>query len=390
MRYIDSDLHFTGQDYTIFPTAPNAQQSFQNDQQLYTRGELHYDPVGMTIRNRIGVSYTQAYSTDKEPDTIFGPSPLTANLGQRVKYDYQGQIEVFKGETLIGGAETESDRLLTLPTYAHNANTAGYLQVLSNIGDRAFLASNVRYDDNENYGGHTTFRLAPSFHVPVTETILKGSYGTGFKAPTLNELYVSFPAFAFFGNPNLKPETSTGFDIGFEQPIPGNRLSVGATYFQNNITNLIDTNATFTSYDNVGRAKTYGAESFAALTLTDRIRLRADYTFTIARDEILNQELLRRPRNKATLQVLWTPIPRLTLSGTVLAIGRFIDGNRDFSVPRLVNHGHTTVNLAASYDINDHQKLFARVDNLFDLRYQDPTGFLQPNLAAYGGVQLTY
>jgi outer membrane cobalamin receptor len=39
------------------------------------------------------------------------------------------------------------------------------------------------------------------------------------KPPTLSQLFVDFPAFGFFGNPNLKPEESTGHDIGFEQPV---------------------------------------------------------------------------------------------------------------------------------------------------------------------------
>ena len=388
MRYIDSDLHFTGQDYTVFPTVPNAQSSLQNDHQLYTRGPLHFAPVGTTIRNRVSLAYTQAYSTDKEPDTIYGPTPLTATLGERIKADYQGQIDLLKGETLIVGAETEQDRLVSLPTYARNANSAGYVQLASNFGNRAFLTSNVRYDANENFGGALTYRFAPSFHVPVTETIIKGSYGTGFKAPTLSELYVAFPAYDFTGNPNLKPETSRGYDIGFEQPVK--RFSFGALYYQNDIDNLIDDNATFTSYTNIGRAKTYGTEAFVAWDVTSRLKARADYTFTIARDEILDQELLRRPRNKATLQVFWTPVDRLTLSATVLAIGRFIDGNRDFSIPRLVNGGHTTVNLASNYAIGERTSVFARVDNLLDLRYQDPTGFLQPSRAVYGGAQLTF
>jgi vitamin B12 transporter len=71
--------------------------------------------------------------------------------------------------------------------------------------------------------------------------------GTGFKAPSLSELYQNFPAFDFFANPNLQAEQSTGYDVGFEQPFLNDRIRVGSTYFHNNIINLIDDNATFTS-----------------------------------------------------------------------------------------------------------------------------------------------
>ncbi len=58
---------------------------------------------------------------------------------------------------------------------------------------------------------------------------MKGSVGTGFKAPSLQQLFVSFPAFNFFANPNLKPEDSFGYDVGFEQAVWAERVQFGAT-----------------------------------------------------------------------------------------------------------------------------------------------------------------
>ncbi len=139
--------------------------------------------------------------------------------------------------------------------------------------DRFFLASNIRYDANDQFGGRATFRVAPSFHVPWTGTVLKGSYGTGFKPPTLDQLHVDFPAFHFFANPNLKPEESTGYDIGFEQPLANDVIRFGATYYQNNITDLIDINATSTSFTNFGRVKTYGCEAFSSFAIHARAEL---------------------------------------------------------------------------------------------------------------------
>jgi vitamin B12 transporter len=248
----------------------------------------------------------------------------------------------------------------------------------------------IRYDSNDQYGGHATFRLAPSFHVPWTETILKGSVGTGFKPPTLSELYVNFPASGFFGNPNLKPEESTGYDIGFEQPLFSDVIRFGATYYQNNITNLIDTNATGTSFTNIGRAKTYGCEAFSSFAITPELNFRLAYTFTIAKDEVTQLELLRRPRNKLSMQAAWKPIDQLSLSTTLVFVGSFIDGNRDFSIPRLTAPGYTLVNLAASYEVGENLSAFGRIDNLFKVRYQNPTGFLAPGLGAYAGFRMTY
>jgi vitamin B12 transporter len=72
----------------------------------------------------------------------------------------------------------------------------------------------------------------------------------------------------------------------------------------------------------------------------------------------------------------------------VLHTGSFIDGNRDFSIPRLLAPAYTVVNVAADYVINDQIKIFGRVDNLFNVHYQNPTGFLQPSLGVYGGIRV--
>jgi vitamin B12 transporter len=99
-------------------------------------------------------------------------------------------------------------------------------------------------------------------------------------------------------------------------------------------------------------------------------------------------ELLRRPKEKWSTNIIWYPIDPLTVSATVLHVGSFIDGNRDFSIPRLLAPAYTVVNLAADYVINDQVKIFGRVDNVFNVHYQNPTGFLQPSLGVFGGIRV--
>jgi len=130
-------------------------------------------------------------------------------------------------------------------------------------------------------------------------------------------------------------------------------------------------------------------EAFGAVVVTPRLKMRADYTFTRAIDAVTGLELLRRPHHKASVTAAWNPIDPLVLSGTILHVGSWIDGNRDFSIPRLTAPGYTLVNIAANYTVNQNLKVFARADNLFDLRYQNPTGYEKPGLGIYGGVKLT-
>ncbi|MFX9224398.1 TonB-dependent receptor, partial [Acinetobacter baumannii] len=84
--------------------------------------------------------------------------------------------------------------------------------------------------------------------------------GTAYKSPTLYQLFGRTTFFT--GNPNLNPEESKGWEAGVKQSVLNDRLSAGVTYFHNDITNLIQSNATFTSYVNVGKAKTQGVEAF--------------------------------------------------------------------------------------------------------------------------------
>jgi vitamin B12 transporter len=389
-RYTDSTLFFTGEDFSFFPSVPAADQSEQNARQLFTRGDARLSLFGGAFKNRFGVGYTNYRTTIQAPDTGFGLPAENINHGDRLKFDWQGNIELGKGHVLVLGAEDQEDRLIDSPISAENGNAAGFAELQSEIVPNLFVATSGRYDDNERFGGKPTWRIAPAFLIPNTGTKLKASYGTGFKAPSLTQLFVSFPAFNFFANPNLEPEESEGFDIGFEQSLAEERVRFGATYFHNDITNLIAANASFTSLENIGQATTEGVETFFAVAFTERIKARVDYTYTDAIDDTTGLELLRRPKHKASLNLVWLPIDRLTFSATLLYVGSQVDGNRSFSVQRLDTDSYFVVNLAADYDLGRGVTVFGRIDNLLDERYENPTGFQRPGFGAFGGVRVAW
>ena len=164
----------------------------------------------------LGFSFSHNHKNDKDPQ-----NGLFSFGGQRMKLDYQANIAVMDGEVLVIGADHERESI-GIPISAASTTDAGFAELQTSLGDFN-SAMNVRYDSNDQYGGHATFRVAPSYLIEATGTRLKASVGTGFKAPTLADLFQSFPAFGFFANPNLKPETSTGYDAGFEQMSAGMR-----------------------------------------------------------------------------------------------------------------------------------------------------------------------
>ena len=383
-RYANVHLHTTGEDYSFEPPYngyPAPEQTTAATMEYFTRLSAHLVSFDGAFDQTLGLAYSHLRTSTVEPET-----PASLNTGERRKADWQGNIRFDPAQTLVVGAEYERDEI-DQPLTADVHVTSGYGELQSQWGDHLYSAVNVRYDDNSRFGSKVTYRFAPAWVISATDTKLKASVGSGFKAPTLSELYQDFPPY-FFANPNLRPETSTGWDAGFEQGFAHDALRFGVTYFYNRIHDLITTDVTGTTYANIGRATTDGIETFIAWQPLASLTLRADYTFTEAEDDVAAQQLLRRPKNKGSFNAAWQLTHAWSANLDVLTVGTWVDGNRDFSVPRLDAPGYTTVNLATSYDLTSSFAVFARVDNLFDRHYQNPVGFLQPRLGVFAGIKL--
>jgi vitamin B12 transporter len=384
-RYTDIHLRDTGEDYLeVFPYSgyPAPEQTTADTVEYATRLTAHLKSFDGVLEQTLGLAYTHDRTDTVEPQT-----PPALNTGERRKADWQGDVKLAPTETLVLGAEYERDEIdQPITADVHIGSAYGELQ--SQIGDHWFSALNVRNDDNSRFGDKTTWRFAPEWVVTQTDTRLHASVGTGFKAPTLSELYQSFPAFFFFANPNLKPESSTGWDAGIEQAVVHDVLRVGVTYYDNRIRDLITTDVTGTTWANVGRATTDGIESFIAYQPLKELTLRVDYTYTQAEDDVLEQPLLRRPKHRGSFVATWQATRAWQWNLDVLTVGNWVDVSRDGLTSGLNAPGYTTVNLATSYDLTPRVALFARVDNLLDRHYENPLGFLQPSIGVYAGLKV--
>ncbi len=410
-RYTDSKLHYTNDDFLDFAPLSFAEpiQSTQLAHQFFGRAEAVWSPFA-GFKNFIGVNYTDLWTWNFDPnaDNFYVPAvvPPQTNLGTRLKFDYRGEWQFAPGQLLMVGGEDQNETLRTnsssivdptftyetfFTTNAERRNDAGWLELQNQLTKEFSIVSNLRYDANQQFGDHTTFRVAPVYIVPSTDTKLKASYGTGFKAPSLEDLYASFLPY-FVANPTLKPEESAGWDAGFEQPIDHDRFRFGSTYFRNDIRNLIElvfVSPGVNGLANVDVASTFGFENFAAWSVSKSLNLRADYTYTVAKDDLTGQQLVRRPKNKASLTATWQATDRLSLSSTLLYVGSWWDFNRSGTETDIKAPAFTTVNLAANYALNGDATLFARIDNLFNKQYEDPMGFLRPGFGAFAGIRFS-
>ena len=240
-----------------------------------------------------------------------------------------------------------------------------------------------RIDSYDSFGSETTWRVAPVYDLAATGTRIKGSYGTGFKAPSLFQLY------SVYGSPDLNPETSQGWDAGVEQDILGSVLTVGVTYFDNRFKDMIDYDYSTYTYGNISEAEAHGVETFVTASPVKDLSVRASYTYTETEDKSTGEALLRRPKHKAALDTTYAFTSKMRGTVGVVYVGDRQD--EDFSsFTGVTLDGYTLVNLYASYDVYKNVTVFGRVENLFDEQYEEVLGYGTAGRAGYGGVKVTF
>jgi vitamin B12 transporter len=241
---------------------------------------------------------------------------------------------------------------------------------------RLTFTAGGRLDDYNTFGSHATYRFGGRWTTPVTETILRASVGTGFRAPAPRDLYS--PSL-FGGNPNLKPEDSLGWDAGVEQPLFDGKLRIGATYFQNEFEHLIGRSAATNVLININRAQTMGAETFATWTPLTNLIVRGAYTWLAdAQDSITGQRLLRRPEHSGSFGVTYRFLDRFTANLDATMVGPRPDAFFDpvtYAMKRVTNDGYVKVDLGLSCDISKHFTVFGRVENLLNDHYEEIFGY---------------
>lgn len=268
--------------------------------------------------------------------------------------------------------------------YGREARTNSvYFESKLSYNERAWVDTGVRHDNHSIFGGKTTFKVAPAVRV-VEGTKLRGSVGTGFKAPSLVQLYSSY------GNRDLQAETVTGWDVGVDQDIVTDVLSSSVTFFRNSYDDLITFNPSTFILENIRNSHTQGFEVGTTLQATDELSMRLAYTYTDTEDEETGESLLRRPRNKNSMTFVYAPAGnkfRAQLQWRLYS-SRFDNDFNAYPPERVSLAGYGTVDLAVSYRISESVELISRLDNMFDQEYQEVLGFGTMGAAAYAGVKV--
>jgi len=351
--------------------------------------------------HKLIVSYDhERQLNDPNQDGFVGP---TRALFERTTIDYQNNLRPASWLTLTSGffysrvnAGQERPFVLQLfgpqPTFVsdHTQETAGFLQATATPIENLIFVVGGRFDHFNQFGNVWTYRFASSYKIDKTNTTFHSSVATGFSPPSSQD--------KIFGNNfGLQPEKNLGWDIGVEQRLwsgGGRSITLGATYFHNDLSNVIGFNGLFDTL-NLGAAETQGLEAELRAQPVADLLFTASYTYLDAEktssadiSQLQGARLPRRPRNEVYVSASYLWCKRLRTT----AEAKFVNAREElnFGGPNFDIEDYSFVNIAVEYEVNPHLSIFGRIDNLTNEHYAEVFGFPALGRAAYGGVKLRF
>lgn len=374
-RYTDSDAEVDDFDFfTGVPIDNLIRKNLLNS--FYNRVQLQSLFLDGGVEQIVGFSLTDYH----RKDTDSGPFIPPIFDGQSRVIDWQMNFLLTDTNTFTAGAQYYAEEASSTFDPLATQNTKGvFLQDQWQILENWYTSVGVRWDDNSRAGPAQTYRATTLYTLQPTNTDFHGTIGTGFRAPALAENLFAF------GNPNLLPERSKGWDLGATQRFLDNRFSIDATYFRNDFTDLIVFDFNTFSLENIGNSRATGLELTSNWQVVENTNVYANYTLTNTKNLDTGLPLLRRPQDKATVGIDQYFLDRKARIGAyMLYVGQRLDTNNYELAP------YSVLNLNSSYYVNPRAELFARMDNVTNKFYEEARGYGVPGIAGYAGVNLVW
>lgn len=379
-------------------------RDYGKTQELVAYAGLNIDLLDGRFRNRIGYAHTDTDRRNFNPDSKIQPLTFDSE-GQNRRWEYQGAFAVTETLNTTFGVEHEKSEMKARSLGDWNPNAdygrgeaelnSVYGQVQWTVLDGLTLTGGLRYDDHAQYGDNLLGQVAAAWALNDGATVLRASWGQGFRAPGLYELYSEY------GSLDLQPEEAESWEIGVEQRL-FDRAVVSATYFQRDSDNEInyanclpgDAHPICSQpyggyYQNIQKAETKGVELIGRLDVTERLHLNANYTWTDAKNAVGDHEgkrLRLRPEHMGNLAADYDWAFGLKTGLSVRYVGETFN---DLANAVKVD-AFTLVDLRASYPIDDNLEVYGRIENAFDEDYQTVLGYGTAGRGVFGGVRVRF
>lgn len=343
------------------------------------RNQLSLSSFNTYLKNQFTSNWTSTvrlgHSTDDSKNLTNGVQSSLFRTDQD-QYLWQNDLKTGVGNFLLGVERLEQ-----------NLSGTGNFRVSSRTIDSVLagwnasyqghsLQTNVRYDDNSQFGGKTTGSAAYGYRFTQNWRANIG-YGTAFKAPSFNDLYYPL-TFGYQGNPNLRPEFAHNREAAIHFETGSHHVSL--TYFLNRVSNLISWSGV-TTPGNVGTAELEGY-TLAYEGRVDSFILGANYNYLDPRDKTTGNQLARRAQNYGSVNVGQLIGP---WEWRVEWQARDHSYDTDANTRKL--GGYSLTNLYGAYRFAKDWSAFARINNLFDKNYELVGDFGTPGFNAFVGIR---
>lgn len=344
---------------------------------------------------------TRCYFTHDQQRQVYQdygmPTVFTIDTRQQINtdlFDWQNNLQLARNWQLSAGIQGDNQSVVLRDNVANDdpvTNTlftiGGYLESQYQPIEGLNILNSVRYDAYSDYPGAVSWRQGVSYRIDPTRTVVHTTGFSAYSPPSIQDLY--YPGAA---NPNLKPEKDLGWEFGVEQPFLQDRVTLGATYFHNHISNFIQPDGNFIP-QNIPHAMTEGVEIVMTAHPLDQLTLTSNYSYLTAEDTTDHLRLIRRPRSLFNADAVWKPISELTFTlGGTWVIGRQ-DQTFDpvtFAPENIELPNYATLRMTGTWRVTPNLELWARGENILNEKYQPVLGYPALGATAYAGIRYKY
>lgn len=398
-RFIRTEGGFNDSDFD--PTSPTFGFIIDSPGTRYTN-EAIYALVGAQAEVLDGrwTHDLSAQIADVTRNSFAAFGRTSGSEGDRVKVSYVSAIRLADAHNLTFAADYEQEGFRNTTPGGFAFTGRREIEQVGLVGEYRFagaafdVSAAVRHDVNDLFRDATTFRVGAGYRITDT-TRLRAAAGSGVKNPGFFELY-GFVDGRFIGNENLRPEKSTGWELGLDQQL-GDSASLAVTFFDSELEGEIFTTfppPTFiaTPANRTTQSEQRGIEVSLNAQLADQWSLDAAYSYVDAEENGIEE--VRRPEHIGSAALSWTaPGDKASATLVVRYNGQTPDvafTDPSFVPVRVRLDDYTLLNLNARVKVAEQISAFARVDNLLGEDYEQVFSFVSPGRSAAVGVEARF